>query len=638
MNAKECNDSAQYYYDHSQFDKAWKMAVQAKSIGERLELQEELFRSYSLMGSIEFRRGWLRKAQQLHKKGLAIADDLDNANLQAKALSNIASDLSKLGEYDSAEQILMQIVNIPELEDDMLLIAYGRLGVNFKRRQLNGQAIEYYIRSLTISEKRHDSLSSARTLANIGNIYIEQKEPARALEYYQKALLLLDSSKHAMTISGISVFAGDAYLAMRNYDQAEKILKRSLAIIKRLNLPDSESYACESLGILYLEQGKVHEAMKIFNEALLIQRKLNMWDQLESILMQLADCNVRLKNFRLAEVFLNESQQIAESHHHIIGLQSIYRLRTALDSTRGDFRSALNYFQKFVQSKDSLFTLEKAKMTEEVNKKFEADKKAKIIDEQKHIIDQQRSKEQLFIIVLILVTISGCIIYLVARRRTRLKETIVQEQQQKQKLVAIVIAQERIQQKIARDLHDSFVQVLGAAKINLESVKMLSTSPEFVTKIAETTTIIDRACQDARTIAHQLLPYSLEKHGLAMALQELLEKHPRKNGEQFIFKQETTSLRFQSDIEVNLYRIAQELINNIFKHAHANQVHVYLAQQSNHLLMSVNDDGAGFDPKTAEPGAGLLNIRSRLQSIRGTMRIESKPGEGTTTIIQIPLT
>lgn len=160
---------------------------------------------------------------------------------------------------------------------------------------------------------------------------------------------------------------------------------------------------------------------------------------------------------------------------------------------------------------------------------------------------------------------------------------------------------------------------------------------DFFGKIQETENIIDKACHDARTIAHQLLPYSLQKHGLQLALQELLEKQPRKENAVYEFIHSGIADRLDDTIEINIYRIAQELINNIAKHAVADKVIIQFSQQTDKVTLCVSDNGKGFDTEHIILGAGLMNIESRLQVIKGTMKIESKIGKGTTTIISIPL-
>lgn len=634
---KKLNDSATWYHDHSNFTRAQEFALAARTKAEELGIQAEVYRSYSMLGAIEFRKGYLKKARDFHQKSLTVARQAEEPDWKGKALSNLASMLSQLGEYDSAELLLTEATRIKNLDSEILMTVYGRLGANLKRQQQYDRAIHYYVQSLAISREHHDSLASARTLANMGNIYMEQKDAVRALEYFHQALSLLDSGKHAMSISGITNFASDAYQTLGKYDEAEKYLNKSLKLSKNLNLPASEAYALESLGILHFNRKKVKEAISAFNQALALQRTLDSWSGLESVLLQLTECHIHTREFEKAQTWLNEGKKLAEEHKHALGLQSVYQLLSKLDSARGDYRSSLLHYKRSVHYKDSLFTVEKAKAVEEVNRKFEAQQREKIIDEQKLIIGQQQTRELFFILLSAVVVLSTVVVYFFIQRRQRMKRNMEHEQLQKQKLLAVVIAQEQMQQKIARDLHDSFVQILGAAKINLESAKAQSSSAGLAAKIQDTADIIDKACTDARTIAHQLLPYSLEKHGLPEAIQELVDKTPRKGVEIYDFRYTGITGRLKNSIEINVYRIVQELIHNSIKHASACGVKIYLSQQNDRLVLSVTDDGKGFDIKRTPRGAGLMNIESRLQSIRGTMRIESEAGTGTTTIIQIPL-
>lgn len=635
---KLLNDSAAYHFDRSHFDKAWEFASQANGRAEAMNLREELFRSYTMLGNVAFRRGHVREAQRHHRRSLEIAGEAGEVNWRAKALSNLASMLSTLGEYDSAALLLNEILTFNHVDPQVTMATYARLGVNLKRQQQYDKAIGHYIQSLTISQELHDSLASARTLANIGNIYFEQKDAARALQYYLDALSLLDSAKHGLSISGISVFASDACQALKQYDQAERYLRRSLALTRKLNLPNSEAYALESLGILHFNRKQVNHAIAAFQKALTLHRSLDVWLSQESVLLQLSECYLHTGQLRDARDMLDEGRLIAEKHHHAMGMRNVYLMMSRLDSAQGNFRSALAHYQRSVHYKDSLFTVEKAKAVEEVNKKFEAREKGRIIAEQERIIGQQRTKELFFLTLIGILVSSACVIYFFIRRRQRLKHDIQQEQQRKEKLLAIVIAQEQMQQKIARDLHDGFAQIFAAAKINLESVKAMSTSPVLSGKLQETASIIDQAILDARTISHQLLPYSLEKHGLITAIQELLDRNPKKGNEEYIFKHGAITGRYKNTLEINVYRIVQELINNIIKHAAARRIQIFLSQQHQHLVLSVSDDGKGFDVKHTTSGAGLLNIESRLQSLHGVMRIESQPGMGTTTVVEIPLT
>jgi signal transduction histidine kinase len=635
---KTLNDSATFYHDRSSFAKAWTFASEAGVQAAALQLKEELYRSYLMLGSIESRRGHLQNAQQFLQKSLAIAIETGETNQRAKAMSTLASVLSQLGKYDSATHILNEIITLKNIDEEILISVYGRLGVNEKRQQQYAKAIGYYVKSLSISNAHHDSLASARTLANIGNIYLEQKDPEQAIEHYQKALKLLIPERHALSIAGILNFISDAYQTLGNYDEAERYLNQSLALIEKLNLPASEAHVLESLGILYFNRGQYNDASSVFNESLTLHRTLDSWSGLESVLLHLAECYLRTAQFEKAQATLDEGRKIAEAHNHAIGLRSLYQLMSQLDSAKGDFNAAFAHYKRSVHFKDSLFTIEKARAVEEVNKKFEVQQNEKIIAEQKQVIRQQRAKEIFFSALGCFILVFIGVTYFFIQRRERLKRTLEQDQQEKQKLLAIVMAQEEMQQRIARDLHDSFVQILSAAKINLETVSALSGSTPFSIKIQETAGIIDKACHEARTISHQLLPYSLEKYGLVTAIQELLDNNPKRGHETYAFSVTGIDGRLTGNIEIIVYRIVQELINNIVKHACATQVLIFLSLENDRVILSVNDNGKGFLVNRAFYGAGLMNIESRLHSVAGIMRIESDRGSGTTTIIQIPLT
>jgi two-component system NarL family sensor kinase len=633
---KQLNDSAQYYFEISNFDKALKFVTLAKSQAEDKKLSEELAKSYYIMGNIVYRNGHFRESQMWQQKCLALAGQIENTSLQRKALSNLGSILSQLGEYDSAENFIMQSIQ-SETDKRIIMMGFGRLGSNYKRQQQYASAINFHVKSLAIAQEIKDSLASAKTLANIGNIYFEQNEKMRALEYYNEALALLDSSRHGLSLSGISLLASDAYLATGQLNKAEAIITNAMRIIKKLKLSGSEPYAFRCLADLKAKQGKTKEAIPYYNKALFLLKPLDSWSENEFILIQLGEAYIKLHEYEKAKAALNEGKLISEKYKHALGLQNIYQLLSRMDSMQGNFKSSLAHYKKFEFYKDTIFTVKKATAIEELNKKFAYQQKEKIIQEQKVIIEQQQTKEIFFTILIIVFFSVIAIISFFISRRQKLKLQIEQEQQRKQNLLTIVVAQEQTQQKIARDLHDSLVQVLGAAKISLESIKGDYEGAASSKKIQETADIIDQACVEARTISHQLLPYSLQKHGLILSLEELFEKTLKKSVETFEFNHSGIQSRFRDTIEINVYRIVQELINNITKHASAAKMQVQLTQRNDRLTLWICDDGKGFNPKTISHGAGLMNIESRLQLIQGTMSIESEIGKGTTTLINIPL-
>jgi PAS domain S-box-containing protein len=217
----------------------------------------------------------------------------------------------------------------------------------------------------------------------------------------------------------------------------------------------------------------------------------------------------------------------------------------------------------------------------------------------------------------------------VTEREELLAETTrLKLRQQKAVLEAILTAQEDERRRIAEALHNGVGQLLYAIKLHLEhTAELPRTSPSFG--------LLEEAIRATRGISFELTPGVLEDFGLETAVKELVKRIPR------------PPIRLQSHIPRNLpkplqiavYRIVQELLNNTMKHANAGEVFIYLEKEDNHLHLSVEDDGIGFNSEQTNDvkGIGLSSIRSRVELLNGQFQLQSRPGHGTIVTIQLPV-
>ncbi|SHJ27273.1 PAS fold [Hymenobacter daecheongensis DSM 21074] len=218
--------------------------------------------------------------------------------------------------------------------------------------------------------------------------------------------------------------------------------------------------------------------------------------------------------------------------------------------------------------------------------------------------------------------------------RVRLAEetTRLKLRQQQEVLSTILTTQEEERKRIAEALHNGVGQLLYAAKLNLEN----RAAPEATLR-ATALSLLDDAIRATRTISFELTPGILEDFGLKIALEELCKRIPKQN------------LRFHLNlvglekprprpIEIAIYRVVQELLNNIIRHARASEVFIHVIHEDQHLHISVEDNGVGISPDPATPlqGIGLAGIRNRIDLLGGELTIESRLGRGT--IITIELT
>ena len=155
---------------------------------------------------------------------------------------------------------------------------------------------------------------------------------------------------------------------------------------------------------------------------------------------------------------------------------------------------------------------------------------------------------------------------------------------------------------------------------------------EDVSRFNKVMEMLDNSMQELRRVAHNMMPESLSRYGLKVALEDFCGSF---NNVQFHFFGEEK--RIDKSIEIALYRVVFELVNNAVKHSKADTINVQIIQQPNRISINVQDDGKGFDPEEATKGAGLQNIRNRINSVGGTLNILSSKEEGTEIIIDIDL-
>ena len=205
----------------------------------------------------------------------------------------------------------------------------------------------------------------------------------------------------------------------------------------------------------------------------------------------------------------------------------------------------------------------------------------------------------------------------------------------------LVVAQEDERRRLARDLHDGLGQRLTALRLILEALDASqSGSREQPTGTAKALEMLASIDQEVDFIAWELRPAALDDLGLASVLASYVKEWSRHAGVPAVFHARPVNLqRFAPEVEASIYRVAQESLNNVLKHAHAHSVNVLLELRGDNLALVVEDDGVGYHPTASgETRIGLTGMRERALAVGGTLEIEPTPGGGTTVLACIPTT
>jgi signal transduction histidine kinase len=209
------------------------------------------------------------------------------------------------------------------------------------------------------------------------------------------------------------------------------------------------------------------------------------------------------------------------------------------------------------------------------------------------------------------------------------------DEKQTDLLNAVFETQESERKRLAEDLHDSVGQVLSAIKLNLHRLDKSGTPRGTQTLLADTRKLADEVIEEIRNIIHNVLPPVLTDYGLIEALESLCVKVEQTTDVKVNFTKRLDQLRFQPDIELAFYRIAQELFSNAIKHSGANVINLSLVKDGGWLIMEFKDNGKGFNIDAVKHGFGLKNLESRVQLINGEINVYTKPQNGTITIIRV---
>ncbi len=211
-----------------------------------------------------------------------------------------------------------------------------------------------------------------------------------------------------------------------------------------------------------------------------------------------------------------------------------------------------------------------------------------------------------------------------------------------QLLVKLITAQEEERKRIARELHDQLGQALSALTMGMEAVEhALPPSQDGLReRLAHAKALATRSLEQTHELILDLRPVTLDDLGLVAAVRQYAEQHLGPRGIEVQVSQKGGTRRLKPELEIALFRIVQEAINNIAHHANAQRVQLAFEFSDAHVQVSVADDGCGFDPtRVLDPsgrGFGLLGMQERATLAEGTVSIESEPGHGTRVVVTLP--
>jgi signal transduction histidine kinase len=219
------------------------------------------------------------------------------------------------------------------------------------------------------------------------------------------------------------------------------------------------------------------------------------------------------------------------------------------------------------------------------------------------------------------------------------EKTIELHQKQTEVKKALIWGEEQERKRVSQELHDGMGSLLSTLRLNAESIdlndKGLSEKEYFAYQ--NVIELIDKACTELRNISHNMMPVGIEQFGLVQQLISIIRKINDSEKVHIVLDTFNMEKRLNKDIELSIYRICLELINNIINHANAKTATLQIIRNDDVLSIVMEDDGVGFNIDEIVEGHGLISIRSRVDAFGGKINIDSNNNRGTTIIIELPV-
>ncbi len=498
----------------------------------------------------------------------------------------------------------------------------------------------YYQNAIPLLQNPNTELQLADVYNNIAKLYRKLKKLPTAHRFYQKAFDIYTKQKNEDGIATIFNEEGVVYEYEENYNQAIKNYMASLKLRERMQDSVGIGYSLNFIGGVFAMMQNFDEAIKYNMRALRIRELLKDSFAIALSYSDIGAIYAIQENFNSAHQYLEQSNQFARAiRYPDLILTNLKQLSdVAFDENK--FDQAYSYQKEYILIKDSIYQSESSKQLEDFAARYQTAEKEKLIQEQEFAI----SRRNYWIAGIIAVFILCFLLSYSWYKRYKLKQaSMLQHERMEQRALAaqnIIEAEEKERRRIASELHDGVGQTMSAASMNLSVLKdgLQTTDENNKVLINKVHAMVNDSCHEIRMVSHNLMPHALNDKNLSLAVKDFTSKID--SGVLPIYLHaEGFDDKTVTPTESVLYRVIQEIVNNVLKHARAKRLDISLIKTNRSIEVIMEDDGIGFDltVTSQKTGLGLQNIQSRIEWLQGQVEWDTAPGRGTVVSIFIPL-
>lgn len=536
--------------------------------------------------------------------------------------------------YQQAIKSLSKFKN--EESDFFQALAWYSYGVTQKDKEGYIPLVKIILeKSIPLVEKYENSRNLGFLYTQLAVILTYNAQFKKAEDYNNKALKILEKQyPESAELFFTYLNSANNFCYQANGDEAEKFLHKAEQLIRPYPESSSNAFYYYSKTLFYITRQKNEEALPVIEKGIFYAKKFNQNLLAQMFYFNKYDILKKLKRYKEAKTTLEDVLTEKSLAIDLNNRKTFYKQLSLLNEETGNTKEALLWEQKYSKLNDSLNT-ENVKL--EINKlesKFntaEKERKIATLNAEKNQKDLEVNKKNSYLwgmglVLLLALSLLG-FLFIIFRKNKKINKQKIEDIKQKEELSltkAILDGEERERERIARDLHDGLGGMLAGVKINFSTWSSTHLHPEKDQEFYKILGQLDNSVSELRHVARNLMPESLLNFGLETAIHDLCEFYSRKNLE-IDFQAIDISKTLPLNIQLNIYRIVQELLANAIKHAEASSILLQCSQSGKNFLITIEDNGKGFDKniENTTKSMGLRNLKNRVNYLKGTMEIHS---------------
>lgn len=509
-------------------------------------------------------------------------------------------------------------------------------------------------KAIPVAEKAGDPALVAYYYTQLSTILMNNYQFKKAGLYCRLAIELLEKESPGSTnllfayLSGVSIYCYD-----QQTDTAKQLLQKAYTLLAPF--PESLNYPLyySNEALYYVTTEAFDKALVSINKGIMLAGRYHQTQLYQQFLFRKYEVYGYQKNYGKARQILLDIVKEGTLTANVNDKAALFAELAKTNEKLEDYKEAYTWLTRYKNISDSLHNSQTELKVSELETKYRTvqnQEKIAVLEAKNKQADLASRNNRLYRWVLglgclFLLAVLGFVIVTARNNRRLLKQKEINfrqqliEMEQKQQLTvtkAMLEGEEHERERVARDLHDGLGGMLAGVKIGLSGWS--NTRPE-ISQDSDLHRIIkqlDSSVSELRRIARNMVPDTLLKFGLEVALKDLCEFHMRE-GLHIAFEPFNLEAHMALTVQLSIYRIVQELISNAIKHAQASNIILQCSQNANTFFITLEDDGIGFDTATLteKKGMGLDNLRNRISFLQGHLEIVSAPNVGTTVNIEL---